>query len=237
MTGHARADGPASVTGHASADGHVTAIDGHGTRATPERYGDLADRILAAPPRLGPVRLVAVDGPAGSGKTTFAARLVDAFTAAGVEAPTVHTDDLLEGWADLVSFWPRLAEWVLDPLRAGEPARYRRYDWEAERFGDDWQELAVPPVLVLEGVTSARAAIRPELTMAVFVTAEPDRRLARGIARDGEQLRDQWVRWMLDEQRHFTDDRTAGQVDLVVDGDPEVGHDPHKEYVRLRMRG
>ena len=30
-----------------------------------------------------------------------------------------HTDDLLAGWEDQFTFWPRLEEWVLVPLRAG----------------------------------------------------------------------------------------------------------------------
>ena len=57
-------------------------------------YADLAARVRAVPPRLGPVRLVAVDGGAGSGKTSFAARLAAALD--GV--PVLHTDDFLDGW-------------------------------------------------------------------------------------------------------------------------------------------
>ena len=41
-------------------------------------FAALAERVRAAPPRLGGTRLVCVDGPAGSGKTTFAARLAAA---------------------------------------------------------------------------------------------------------------------------------------------------------------
>src|SRR5439155_1600778 len=37
-------------------------------------YADLARAVRAAPARLGPVRLVAGDGPAGAGKTPFAGR-------------------------------------------------------------------------------------------------------------------------------------------------------------------
>ena len=48
-------------------------------------YADLAAEILARPPRLGGVRVVAVDGPAGAGKTTFAARLATAVRAAGAD--------------------------------------------------------------------------------------------------------------------------------------------------------
>lgn len=48
----------------------------------------VAARVLSGPARLGPVRLVCVDGPAGSGKTTFAAALSSAIEVAdGVVPP------------------------------------------------------------------------------------------------------------------------------------------------------
>jgi len=232
---------------------------------TVERYADLARSVLAARPGLGPVRLVAVDGPAGSGKTTFAGRLAAALRDAGsaTASPTavataaggsvaslapdgsvaslaggglvaeIHTDDLLEGWTDILNYWPRLEEWILGPLSRGEPGRYRRYDWVAGRFADDWLDVPVPDVLLVEGVASARAAIRPRLTLAALVTAGPDVRLARGIARDGEALREHWERWMLDEDRHFAADDTAVGAHVVVDGAPTVPHDPAREFVRL----
>jgi len=198
-----------------------------------ERYADLAHHVLRQRPRLGPVRVVAVDGPAGSGKTTFAARLAAALRIDDARVEEIHTDDLLEGWTDQVSFWPRLLEWVLDPLRRGEPGRYRAYDWVNRRFGADWRPVLVPDVLIIEGVTSARAAIRAELTLGVFVTADRELRLARGIERDGEALRGEWELWMVGEDGHFATDETAAQVDLIVDGAPTVPHDPEKEYVRM----
>ena len=204
---------------------------------TVEEYAELARRVRAAPPGLGPVRLVAVDGPAGSGKTTFAARLARALRAAGSTVAEIHTDDLFEGWTDIVSFWPRLREWILEPLARGVAARYRCYDWERRRFEDSWREMPLPDVLVVEGVTSARAAIRPRLSLSVFVIADPDLRLARGIDRDGEALRADWERWMVSEERHFAADATIAGVDLVVDGAPRVPHDPECEYVRRPGRG
>jgi uridine kinase len=200
------------------------------------RFADLARYVLQARPRLGSVRLVTVDGPAGSGKTTFAGRLAGALRTLGADVAEVHTDDLLAGWTDLVSFWPRLADGVLDPLGRGEVGGYRRYDWHAGRFVAEVTPVPVPDVLVVEGVSSGRVAVRPLLTLGVYVSAGPDVRLARGIARDGEALGAQWLRWMADEQEHFDADHTVQHADLVVDGDPGVPHDREIDYIPLTDR-
>jgi uridine kinase len=197
------------------------------------RFADLAGRVRAEPPGLGPVRVVAVDGPAGAGKTLFAGRLARALRHLATTVVEVHTDDLLDGWDDIVDFWPRLEQRILEPLSRGEPAAYRGYDWHAGRFGAEL--VAVPPleVLLLEGVTSARRAIRDRLALSVFVTAPAPLRLARVLARDGEELRPQLLRWMATEADHFASDATAERVDMVVDGAPAIAHDPQMEYVCL----
>jgi uridine kinase len=176
-------------------------------------YAWLAEVIRNRPPRLGPVRLVSIDGPAGSGKTTFAERL-----AGRLEAPVVHVDDLLHGWRGMPSMWPRLEAWVLGPLRRGEDAAYRTYDWYAEAFREEWTPLPLPDVLILEGVGSARLEAAPDLALTVFLTADRELRLTRGIERDGEALRGEWLRWMAGEEVHFAANRTAERADLVVDG-------------------
>ncbi|MEV4756083.1 hypothetical protein AB0J86_13350 [Micromonospora sp. NPDC049559] len=162
------------------------------------------------------------DGAVGPEGTAGSAAATGPGGAAGVPGagrpPVVHTDDLLDGWADQVSFWPRLREWVLDPLRAGEPGRYRRYDWTKGEFGADWSVVPPAPVVILEGVTAARAEIRPELTCAIFVTAPSRLRLERALARDGADLLPYLRRWRRGERVHFAADRTEAHADLVVDG-------------------
>jgi uridine kinase len=198
---------------------------------TVETFADLAGRVLAASPRLGPVRLVAVDGPAGAGKTTFAGRLARALREAGARVEEVHVDDLLDGWGDMITYWPRFEKGVLDQLRDGRPGSYPRYDWYRGRFGPD-VAVPVPDVLVFEGVTSARAAVRGYLSLAVFVTAPRDLRLARGLERDGEAQQEHWLRWMTDEEAHFAVDRTDEHVDLIVDGAPAGLRAPDRQYIR-----
>lgn len=180
--------------------------------------GVLADSALAGPARLGPVRLVCVDGPAGSGKTTTAAALAAAVTERGAVAGVVHLDDLYEGWSGLDgTLWPRVSAQVLEPLRRGRPGRFQRYDWHRGRFAE-WVDVPVPGVLVLEGCGSARRAVDPIVTLRVWVEAPPRDRLARGLARDGTAARAHWEAWMSDEASHFARERTAGRADVRLDG-------------------
>ncbi len=194
----------------------------HATGAPPGRGGDAADevvaRVLASRPRLGPVRLVCIDGPAGSGKTTLAEAVARGLVGRGVAAAQLHLDDLYDGWTGLEgSLWPRLAAQVLEPLRRGGPGRYQRYDWYAGAF-DGWVDVPVADVLVLEGCGAARRAADPVVGLRVWVEAPPDVRLARGLERDGEAQRAHWERWMTDEAAHFARERTRQRADVRLDG-------------------
>jgi uridine kinase len=213
-----------------------------------ETFPDLARRILDRPARLGRTRLVAVDGPSGAGKTVFAGRLAAALAGSADgfgKVPVLHTDDLLDGWADQLTFWPRLDEWVLAPLRSGQPGRYRRYSWIRREFTPRWIPVPPAPVIIIEGVSSARAAITPELTLSVFVTAPAELRLDRVLTRDGATLLPYLTQWRRGERRHFAADATADRAGLVVDGAPggalggpagggsAPAFDPDIHYVRL----
>ncbi|MEH0842804.1 hypothetical protein V6U81_10485 [Micromonospora sp. CPCC 205711] len=204
------------------------------TVALVEAYATLARRVLAGPARLGRTRLVAVDGPSGAGKSVFAARLAEALgdLAGDGPPPVVHTDDLLDGWDDQFTFWARLEECVLAPLRAGRPGDYRRYSWVRKAFLPRAVPVPVAPVLLVEGVSAARAAIRPELSLAVLVTAPSSLRLARAVARDGPEILPELRRWHAGERSHFAADDTAAHVDLVVDGAPTLPHDARRYYMR-----
>lgn len=177
----------------------------------------IVDWALAAPARLGRVRLVCVDGPAGSGKSTAAAALARAGRARAAHVEVVHLDDLYDGWTGLEgSLWPRLAAQVLEPLRRGRPGRFQRYDWPTGAF-DDWVDVPVPDLLVLEGCGSARRAADGWATLRVWVEAPAALRLERGLARDGEAARAHWERWMLDEAAHFVRERTRERADVRLD--------------------
>jgi hypothetical protein len=182
---------------------------------------DLAAAIRAAPARLGAVRLVCIDGPAGSGKTTLAGRLADAL---GDDAGVVHLEDLYAGWT-LTGAVARLAAGVLRPLAAGRPGAFHAYDWIAAGFSADLVRVPVPGVLLVEGCGSAPRALDAWATLRVWVEAPAEVRLARGLARDGAHLAGEWQRWTATEAAHFAAEDTRRRCDVGIDGAEGAGPD------------
>ena len=174
--------------------------------------------MLAAPARLGGVRLVAVDGPSGAGKSTLAGQLCTTLRATGGTVELVPTDHFAT-WRDPVSWWPRLVDGVLEPLRRGDSGRYRRMNWTGgtPRLGD-WVDVPVPEVLLVEGVSAGRRSIRAALSWLVWVTG-PDReqRLANSVGRDGAGSRAELRAWQDFESGWFAVDGTREAADQVVD--------------------
>jgi len=174
----------------------------------------LADLLWASPPSCGPVRLVAVDGHAGSGKTTFAARLADALGG----APVLHLDDLASHDA-LFEWTGRLREQVLEPFSRGRSARHQVYDWARGEFPADThgeRELPPGPVVLVEGVGAGRRALRPHLTCLLWMDVAPPEAWRRGRRRDGPELAAFWDGWVRAEHTHFAEDPSYSYANFVV---------------------
>jgi uridine kinase len=174
---------------------------------------ELAARLGAAPARLGHVRLVCIDGPAGSGKTTVAGRLAVALG----DAALVHVEDLYAGWT-LTGAVARLCAGVLRPLAEGRDGRYHPYDWTTERFSSEATVVPVRPVLLVEGCGSSPRCLDPWTTLRIWVEAPAQLRVARGLARDGAALEPQWRRWQATEAAEFAREDTRARADVRLDG-------------------
>jgi uridine kinase len=172
----------------------------------------VAARVAEAPrpPRVQSL-IVAVDGCGGAGKSTFAARL------AGVlDAPVVSTDECAS-WSHPLDWYPRVIEELLMPLAAGRSATYRRSEWGG---GESIEVTVAPaPILVLEGVSSSRRAFDDYLAFRIWIETDRAERLRRGLERDGEHLRDQWLEWMASEDAYVADENPRARADVVVPGD------------------
>lgn len=192
----------------------------------PQNYADaelasLTGLLAQRPATLGNARLVAIDGPAGSGKTTLAGELASLLARQELATTILHMDDFFEGWSGLdrsAELEARILDQVLRPLAAMRTARWQRYDWAAGRFAE-WHDVPPVDVVLLEGCGSGALAYAPYLTVLVWVEASRESRLHRAARRDGEEVLPLWLGWMESEARHFAANDTARRADvrLVTD--------------------
>ncbi|GGU51083.1 uridine kinase family protein [Streptomyces lavendofoliae] len=169
-----------------------------------------AAALRALPPSCGPVRLIAVDGHAGSGKSTFAARLAAALGG----APVLHLDDIATH-DELFAWTGRLRVQVLEPLARGEDARIHPYDWNRRCFGPT-RPLPAAPVVLIEGVGAGRRALRPHLASLLWMERGAEESWERGRHRDGPAQDAFWAGWTAAETRHFAADPSRPFADVLV---------------------
>ncbi len=189
------------------------------------RAGEILDRVQERPSVGDPgVRIVAIDGPAGSGKTTLAGELrATAQVLHGFTPPVIGVDDFV-GWTDLdpegMTWWPRWEREILAPLLEGRDPAWGRRDWWQDADGDSLlpepATAAWAPIAIVEGVSVARAVATTRLAFTVWVEAPQEVRLARGIERDGAADREHWREWQAMETAFFDVDRTRERADLIV---------------------
>lgn len=148
----------------------------------------------------------------GSGKSGFARRL-----AAELGAPVLSADDLVPGWDGLAESVTMLTERVLRPLAAGRSARWRRYDWIADRPGE-WAGIERGDFLVVEGCCVGLPPAAACLSYLIWVdTAAAERRRRLELRPDWATYQPFAERWARQENALQADVNTPGRADLVVD--------------------
>ncbi|WP_433874834.1 chorismate-binding protein [Sinomonas atrocyanea] len=168
----------------------------------------------------GPARsipaVIAVDGRSGAGKTSLAVELAAALRTHRSVA-LVHLEDVYPGWDGLAAGIERCAAGILAPLRRGEAATWRAWDWAA---GLDGEERVTEPadVVVLEGVGAGAARLRGLCDAVVWVEAEAAERKRRALERDGETYAPHWDRWAAQEDVWLADDDVRAAAAVVVGG-------------------
>lgn len=180
----------------------------------PAMIEELRAEILSRAPPVGlHVRLVAIDGRGGAGKSTLAAQL-----GPSLSAEILHTDDFASRDNPL-NWWPRLIAEALEPIRDGaRTLSYQRGSWGPEHSPEPVLGQRITEVMILEGVSSSRREFRPYLTYSIWVDTPRDLCLQRGIERDGADQAEDWARWQADEDAYLARDDPRGFADRVVRG-------------------
>jgi uridine kinase len=173
--------------------------------------------------------LVGIDGRGGSGKSRVAQALGHWLGDATIVAfddfylPSTRRVEQGEAGGEPGSAfdWRRLREQVLEPLVAGASARYQRYDWDMDAMAE-WLQIEPGGVVIIEGNYCTRPELARFYHFTVWVEAPFEVRLRRGLERDGEQARSQWLdEWMPEEDRYVAATNPMARVDVVVDGSGE----------------
>lgn len=160
-----------------------------------------------------PVKIVAIDGHGGSGKSTLAAKL-----AKELNAEIIHTDDFAS-WDNQTNWWPNLRDTVLEPIKQGvKTLSYQTSSWAPDHHPEPVKDQPVASIVVLEGVGSSRKEFRPYLSYAVWVETPKEVCIARGVERDGEDMRDQWEAWWAAEEAYIAEHQPQKYVDVIVNG-------------------
>jgi uridine kinase len=190
-------------------------------------YRDLADQIRESRPCAGASRVVAIDGPAGSGKSVFAERLSTVLS-----AKVICLDDLTPSWTGPDREADLLVQQVLLPLSQGMHARFHFFDWVKDQY-TEWRDVPPDPILLVEGVGAGSRIVRPFVSQLIWVESPSAVRLERGLARDGTERLPEWERWRLREDALFAREATRAAADLLVDGAPTKPHDSDQQFVLL----
>ncbi len=172
---------------------------------------ELAARAAALAPGAGATVVVAVDGRAGAGKTTFGEALAD-------ELGAVHVDieNAYPGWDGLEEGARVAREELLAPIAAGQAGVLPQWDWLASRPGEPLV-VEPPEFLVLSGTGSGAAANEPYLSLLVWMELGDDERRRRALERDGELFEMHWDRWSKQVEGHLAREQTRARADAVVD--------------------
>ena len=108
---------------------------------------------------------------------------------------------------------------MISPLCEGREARFRGFDWATQKPHEDLRVVEPHGTVVIEGVCALHRDFRHAYDLRIWVEAPRDVRLARGVARDGEQSRERWETvWMPREDAYVERDDPVSSAHVVVDG-------------------
>jgi len=162
-------------------------------------------------------RVFAIDGVAGSGKTTLASQLQLDLPGSQV----VHMDDLYSGWKDPLSqdLIIRVCDEILNPFLKGHEVIYRKFNWHQGVF-DETIRISPTQTLLLEGVGAGQSAFRKTLSRIIWVEIDPESGFKRVIARDGEKVKTEMLNFLKDQNKHFSAELTDKAADYTISGVP-----------------
>lgn len=173
------------------------------------------EKILLAPSRCGKTHVLAIDGRAGSGKTTLGNDLFLALSAKR-SVTLIHMDEIYEDWQGALGkpLTTKLAN-LLEDIAKGLTHQLPIYDWDEKTF-NSYRDVPATEILILEGVGSAQRVVREFATATIWLDVDSETGLRRVLERDGKVSEPFMRQWQIDEDDHHDREETRDYVDFVL---------------------
>ena len=190
---------------------------------------DLVQNVNSSSKKCGKTKIVVIDGPAGSGKTTLAKSLSGLLE----NCPIIHMDEIYEGWENALS--PKtsqdLVEWIINPLLEDKSIEYLKYDWHLEQRIEK-VVINNSKVMIIEGVGASVSEISKHACLKLWIEVNEETGINRVLTRDGLQIQEQMKKWQTQESKFFIENNSKENSDIWIDGDPVVKIDTSSQFVR-----
>ena len=158
--------------------------------------------------------LIAIDGRAGAGKTTLAARFFDELSV-NKRVEVIHMDDLYDGWENaLDEHLTKTLESIVNAHQKKEGFEIDIFNWQSMSF-DSKRQINPVDILILEGVGAGQKVVRDAGATLYWLDIDADDGIARVLKRDGNQIASQMKQWQIAQEIHFLRDMTrenAGHI-------------------------
>jgi uridine kinase len=190
---------------------------------------ELVDKVNESSNKCGQAKIIIIDGPAGSGKTTLAKSLSRLFE----KCPIIHMDEIYEGWENalLQKTSNDLTDWIINPLLESKTIEFIKYDWNLEKRIEK-VVINLPKVLIIEGVGSSSFDISKHACLKLWIEVNKETGINRVLSRDGQQIQEQMKQWQTQESKFFLENNSKEKSDIWIDGDPVVKIDTSSQFVR-----
>lgn len=159
--------------------------------------------------------LIAIDGPAGAGKTTLAAQFYRDFSHEK-SVSVIHMDDLYSGWINALDegLTSRLAV-IVREYNAHRSFTIAIFNWLTMAF-DSTLTIEPTDILIIEGVGAAQKIVRDAGAITYWLDIEPALGLKRVLQRDGFEIENQMRQWQIDQEAYFASDLTRIHADYIL---------------------
>ena len=159
--------------------------------------------------------IIAIDGPAGAGKTTLASNIHLALYP-NFTSTIIHMDDLYNGWEKALSVeLTEVLSYIAQAHSQSQPISLSKFNWAESAFSPA-EAIDDAQLIILEGVGSGQSAIREYLSALIWIDIDESKGLSRVLERDGEGIRNQMQKWLVTQEQHFALEKTENAADFVL---------------------